>query len=99
MQIARLENPQNPEVGGILCIFNPTLQKTATWQSKTPIADTLQLAKDCAKQLLHQLLQSGHVAEADFTNWTSAVAGIQHHIKTWNKALAFHQMRSATEIH
>lgn len=89
MQIMRLENPQDPTICGILCIFPSQARKQAVFtQSKPYPLDTLALAKDMAARVLDTLLREGLLDDAERTNWTSAVAGIQHHIKGWQEALA-----------
>lgn len=87
MQIHRLENPHNPQVGGILCIFPSQARKQATWQHETANVDSLALAKDVAARVLDSLMRDGLIDDAERTNWVSAVAGIQHHIKGWQEAL------------
>ena len=85
-----------PETGGILFVFDNDLSKAASWRSVTPVDDTLELAKQCAAQVLDELLKDpapAAQAAARNTNWASAVAGCQKHISDWNQALraAIHQ--------
>lgn len=85
----RLEGNE-PEIGGILFVFDGNLRKVASWRSAVPVSDTLELAKQCATQVLDSLLKDPSQAAQDaakFTNWASAVAGCQKHIADWNAAL------------
>ena len=87
--LRRLEG-NGPETGGILFVFDNGLSKAASWRSVTPVDDTLELAKQCAAQVLDELLKDpapAAQAAARNTNWASAVAGCQKHISDWNQAL------------
>ena len=91
----RLEG-NGPETGGILFVFDNGLSKAASWRSVVPVDATLELAKQCAAQVLDELLRDPSPqaqATARNTNWASAVAGCQKHISDWNQALraAIHQ--------
>lgn len=85
----RLEGNE-PETGGILFVFDGNLTEAARWRSVTPVDDTLELAKQCATQVLDSLLKDPSQAAQDaarFTNWASAVAGCQKHVVDWNASL------------
>lgn len=82
----RLEGNE-PETGGILFVFDNDLSKAASWRSAVPVDDTLELAKQCAAQVVQALLDGGHREAVRGTNWASAVAGCQKHIADWNEAL------------
>lgn len=82
----RLEGNE-PETGGILFVFDNDLSKAASWRSAVPVDDTLELAKQCAAQVVQALLDGGHREAVRGTNWASAVAGCQKHIADWNAAL------------
>jgi hypothetical protein len=82
----RLEGNE-PEIGGILFDFGNDLVKSASWRSLTPVDDTLELAKQCASQVLQALIEGNHEAAIRDTNWSSAVAGCQKHISDWSQAL------------
>ena len=82
----RLEGNE-PETGGILFIFDNGLSKAARWRSVTPVDDTLELAKQCASQVLQALIEGNHHDAVRNTNWASAVAGCQKHVSDWNEAL------------
>ena len=78
------------ETGGILFVFDNGLSKAASWRSVTPVDDTLELAKQCAAQVLDELLRDPSPQAQDAarnTNWASAVAGCQKHIADWNRSL------------
>ena len=80
----------DPEIGGILFVFDNGLSKAASWRSAVPVDDTLELAKQCVAQVLDALLKDPAPAAqeaARSTNWASAVAGCQKHIADWNAAL------------
>ena len=83
----------DPEIGGILFVFDNDLSKAASWRSAVPVDDTLELAKQCVTQVVQALLDGGHREAVRGTNWVSAVAGCQKHISDWNQALraAIHQ--------
>jgi hypothetical protein len=82
----RLEGNE-PETGGILFDFGNGLIKAASWRSPTPVDDSLELAKQCAAQVLQSLIEGNHEAAIRDTNWASAVAGCQKHVSDWNQAL------------
>ena len=82
----RLEGNE-PEIGGILFDFGNGLTKAAQWRSAVPVGDTLELAKQCASQVLQSLIEGQHEAAIRDTNWASAVAGCQKHVSDWNEAL------------
>ena len=77
----------DPETGGILFDFGNGLTKAAQWRSAVPVDDTLELAKQCASQVLQALIEGNHHDAVRNTNWASAVAGCQKHISDWNAAL------------
>ena len=77
----------DPEIGGILFVFDNGLSKAASWRSAVPVDDTLELAKQCVTQVVQALLDGGHREAVRGTNWASAVAGCQKHIADWNAAL------------
>ena len=77
----------DPEIGGILFVFDNGLSKAASWRSAVPVDDTLELAKQCASQVLQSLIEGQHEAAIRDTNWASAVAGCQKHVSDWNAAL------------
>lgn len=84
----RLEG-NSPEIGGILFVFSKNLAKSAQWQSLQPV-DPLEMAKACVAQVLDSLMKTASPeAESAIreTNWVSAVAGCQHHVKEWNARL------------
>jgi len=84
----RLEG-NGPEIGGILFVFSTNLAKVASWQSVQPV-DPLEMAKACVAQVLDSLMKTASPeAESAIreTNWVSAVAGCQHHVKEWNARL------------
>ena len=89
-QIALLTS-NDPNSGGIAIIFDNNLARQATWESPTPIVDTLELAKTCVAQVLDSLMKSPSSPEVEAairnTNWVSAVAGVQHQVKAWNERL------------
>ncbi len=96
MQITRLESPGKPQIGGILCIFGPDKPgKQVKWESDTPILDTMTLAKNCAAAILDSLMRDGRIEDADFTNWVSAVAGMQKVIKDWNQRFVFAEIANS----
>ena len=82
----RLEGNE-PEIGGILFDFGNGLTKAASWRSAVPVDDSLELAKQCASQVLQALIEGNHHDAVRNTNWASAVAGCQKHISDWNQAL------------
>lgn len=82
----RLEG-NDPEIGGILFVFDNGLSKAASWRSAVPVDDSLELAKQCTAQVVQALLAGGHHDAVRNTNWASAVAGCQKHISDWNQAL------------
>lgn len=82
----RLESNE-PEIGGILFDFGNGLTKAASWRSLTPVDDSLELAKQCAAQVLQALIEGNHHDAVRNTNWASAVASCQKHISDWNAAL------------
>lgn len=82
----RLEGNE-PEIGGILFVFDNGLSKAASWRSAVPVDDTLELAKQCASQVLQALIEGNHHDAVRNTNWASAVAGCQKHVSDWNQAL------------
>ena len=88
----RLEGNQ-PEIGGILFVFDKDLAKAAHWQSSAPV-DPLEMAKACTAQVLDSLMKmpSTPATEAAIrnTNWVSAVAGCQKHVSDWNARLRAH---------
>ncbi len=88
----RLEGNQ-PEIGGILFVFDKDLAKAAHWQSSAPV-DPLEMAKACTAQVLDSLMKmpSTPATEAAIrnTNWVSAVAGCQKHVSDWNTRLRAH---------
>lgn len=77
----------DPEIGGILFVFDNGLSKAASWRSAVPVDDTLELAKRCVTQVVQALIDGGHHEAVRNTNWASAVAGCQKHIADWNEAL------------
>ena len=84
----RLEG-NGPETGGILFVFSTDLAKVASWQSAAPV-DPLEMAKACVAQVLDSLMKTaspGAESAIRETNWVSAVAGCQHHVKEWNARL------------
>ena len=84
----RLEG-NGPETGGILFVFGTNMAKVASWQSAAPV-DPLEMAKACVAQVLDSLMKTASPeAESAIreTNWVSAVAGCQHHVKEWNARL------------
>ena len=88
MQIYRLEGKNSHFEGGILFVTPNRRKLSVSWQSTSPIHDTLAMAKECATRLLDQMLKSGYVDDADRTNWPSVVAACQRHVKDFNQALA-----------
>ena len=88
----RLEG-NGPETGGILFVFSTNLAKVASWQSAAPV-DPLEMAKACTAQVLDSLMKMPTSPETEAairnTNWVSAVAGCQHHIRQWNDRLRAH---------
>ena len=76
----------DPEIGGILFVFDNGLSKAASWRSAVPVDDTLELAKRCVTQVVQALIDGGHHEAVRNTNWASAVAGCQKHISDWNAA-------------
>ncbi len=85
--LRRLE-ADNATIGGVLYTFPSGRSKQATWQSKSVVTDTLELAKACASQVRAQLMDEGATDDLDRTNWPSLVAGTQKHIRDWNDRLA-----------
>jgi len=88
----RLEG-NSPDIGGILFIFSTNLAKAASWQSAAPV-DPVEMAKHCTAQVLDSLMKMPTSLETEAairnTNWVSAVAGCQHHIRQWNDRLRAH---------
>jgi len=88
----RLEG-NSPDIGGILFIFSTNLAKAASWQSAAPV-DPVEMAKHCTAQVLDSLMKMPTSPETEAairnTNWVSAVAGCQHHIRQWNDRLRAH---------
>lgn len=88
----RLEGNQ-PEIGGILFVFDKDLAKAAHWQSSAPV-DPLEMAKACTAQVLDSLMKMPGTPATEAairnTNWVSAVAGCQKHISDWNAHLRAH---------
>ncbi len=82
-------------IGAVLYIFPSGRSKSASWQSKSVVADTLALAKSCAAEVRNQLMNEGAADDLDRTNWPSLVAGTQKHISDWNTLLT-RSLTSAT---
>ncbi len=84
MNLHLLEDPRNPHVGGVLCTFPSGRLKALHWTSRTPIHDSMAMAKDLAARALDSCLQEGRADDAERTNWASVAAAMRQMVRTWN---------------
>lgn len=61
--------------------------KALQWESKTPIRDSLAMAKELAAKALDSCMREGRTDDAERTNWASAAAAMQRMVRIWNAKL------------
>lgn len=87
MNLHLLEDPRNPHAGGVLCTWPSGRMKALQWESKTPIRDSLAMAKELAAKALDSCMCEGRTDDAERTNWASAAAAMQRMVRIWNAKL------------
>ena len=87
MNLHLLEDPRNPHVGGVLCTFPSGRLKALQWESRTPIRDSMAMAKQLAASALDSCMREGRTDDAERTNWASAAAAMQSMVRVWNAKL------------
>jgi len=76
-----------PNVGGFVAEFPSGAMKSVAWRTGAPIEPTIDAAKKYTADLITALQKEGLSDDLNRTNWTSAVAAIQHIISQWNEKL------------
>lgn len=84
MNLHLLEDPRNPHVGGVLCTFPSGRLKALQWESRTPIRDSMAMAKQLAASALDSCMREGRTDDAERTNWASAAAAMRQMVMVWN---------------
>lgn len=87
MNLHLLEDPRNPHVGGVLCTWPSGRMKALQWESRTPIRDSMAMAKQLAASALDSCMREGRTDDAERTNWASAAAAMRQMVLTWNAKL------------
>lgn len=87
MNLHLLEDPRNPHAGGVLCTWPSGRMKALQWESRTPIRDSLAMAKELAAKALDSCMREGRTDDAERTNWASAAAAMQQMVRVWNGRL------------
>ena len=95
----RAESANNdPRVGGFVVEFPSGARKVVAWTWGAPIPDTLEAAKEYAKQLVQHMLERGLTDDLNRTNIPSLVASIQRILMDWNDELRKHLHADATTV-
>lgn len=82
--LIRLENPNDPLVGGFAITYPSGCSKAMYWRSEAPITETLTAAKEYAARTLQNCLDERRIDDAERTNWASVTAAIQRIVSDWS---------------
>lgn len=77
----------DPQVGGALVTFDNGTRKLISWRAGSPIAPTLDAAKQYTVEIVQQLLDENREIAVRDTNWSSVTAAMQRIISDFNDKL------------